>query len=211
MTHFISVLFVNLNWIIELQIFSYLIFHSSEMEEELVCSVPRQPERHRPPRVLRLTLGRRGRGWRRLRKRVQWKNQEAWQEDHPLVRVHFHPAGADGELSQRKYGSILCGDQRQDTCVCCRAEHGQGLDGDHVWHRISGTFAPLISQNAHRMLTLGKWLRRWWMCPFLSFLNVCIFKMSVFCSIYKNVFCFHFLTQKRKILNFMEKAEELLL
>lgn len=157
------------------------------MEEELVCSVPRQPERHRPPRVLWLILRRRGRGWRRLRKRVQWKNQEAWQEDHPLVRVHFHPAGADGELSQRKYGSILCGDQRQDTCVCCRAEHGQGLDGDHVWHCISGTFALLISQNAHRMLTLGNSLTK-------TLVDVSVFKLPL-CVYFQNV-CLLFYLQK---------------
>lgn len=102
------------------------------MEEELVRPLPRQPKRHRPPRVLRLSIGRRGRGRWRLGQRVKRENQEAGQEDHPPVGVHFHPAFADGELSQREHGSVLCGNQRQDPCVRCREEHRQGLDGYHV-------------------------------------------------------------------------------
>lgn len=130
-------------------------FRSSEMEEELVRPVPRQPKRHRPPRVLRLTLGGRGRGRRRLGKRVQRENQEARQEDHPLVRVHLHPAGADGELSQRQHGGILCGDQRQDARVRCREDRHQGLDGYHVWYRISGIFFCTFT------VSNWKWCLQW--------------------------------------------------
>lgn len=90
--------------------FSLLL--SPEMEEELVRPLPRQPERHRSPRVLRLTLRwRRGPG-RRLGQRVQREVQEAGQEDHPPVGVHFHLAGTDGELSKRQHVCLLCGNQR---------------------------------------------------------------------------------------------------
>lgn len=117
---------------------TFQTFSLLEMEEELVCPVPGQPEWHCPPRVLRLTNGwgvRLGRG---QRERVQRENQEAGQEDHPPVRVHLYPACGDRDLPQGQHGSLLRGDQWQDARFRCRAQRRNGLDGDYVRHRIPG-------------------------------------------------------------------------
>lgn len=123
------------------------------MEEELVRPLPSEPKWNCPAGVLRLAFG-----WRwyrgKLRKRFQWENQEAGQEDHPLVGVHLHSARSDGELSQRKHGSVLRGNERQDARVCCREERGQGVDGHHVWHRISGMFEYVKNTTTSLLIIL---------------------------------------------------------